>query len=136
MQLQAHIHGRTHPGSSRRARDMSDGKKFFLGDFEVDMVFSSDTRKNIAELLSRAAAMTYDALLTKANIEAIWKFWRQKPNNVLVPGHDLLMVLDDGLPRFFCEREASIPTWYAEDLKQATVISLMPNMHGAKAAAE
>ena len=50
---------------------MSDGKKFSLGDFEVDMVFSGNTRKNIAELLSRAADMTYDATLTKAPIEAI-----------------------------------------------------------------
>ena len=115
---------------------MSDGKKLSLGDFEVDMAVSGNTRKNIVELLSRAADMTYDALLTKATIEAIWKFWRQKPNNVLVPGHDLLMVLDDGLPRYFCEREASIPAWYVGDLKQTTVISLVPNMHGAKAATE
>ena len=26
--------------------------------------------------------------------------------------------------------------WYAEDFKQTTVISLVPKMHGAKAAAE
>ena len=115
---------------------MSDGKKFSLGGFEVDMVLSGNTRKNIAKLISRAADLTYDAPLTKAPIEAIWKFWRQKPNNVLVPGHDLPVVLDDGVPRYLCEREASIPAWYAEDLKQATVISLMPNRHGAKAAAE
>tara|TARA_Y100000766_G_C18664604_1_gene486884 strand:- start:166 stop:453 length:288 start_codon:yes stop_codon:yes gene_type:complete len=87
---------------------MSDGKKFSLGDFEVDMMLSGDTRKNRAELLSRAADMTYDATLTKATIEAIWKFWRRKPNNVLVPGHDLPIVLDDGVPRCLCEREASI----------------------------
>ena len=67
---------------------MSNGKKFYLGDFEVDMVFSGNTHKNIAELLLRAADMTYDATLSIAPIEAIWKFWRQKPNNVLVPGHD------------------------------------------------
>ena len=78
---------------------MSDGKKFSLGDFEVDMVFSGNTRKNIAELLSRAADMTYDATPTKASIEAIWKFWRQKPKNVLVLGHNLPVVLNDGVPR-------------------------------------
>ena len=97
---------------------MSDGKKLSLGDFEVDMVFSGNTRKNIAELLSRAADMTYDAMLTKAPIEAIWKFWRQEPNNVLEPGHDLPVVLDDGVPRNLCEREASILAWYAEDLNK------------------
>ena len=79
---------------------------------------------------------TYDATLTKTPIEAIWKFWRQEPNNVLEPGDYLPVVLDDGVPRYLCEGEASIPAWCAEDLKQATVISLMPNMHGAKAAAE
>ncbi len=115
---------------------MSDGKKLSLGDFEVEMAFSGNTRKNIVESLSRAADMTSDATLTKAPVEAIWKFWRQKPNNVLEPEHDLPVVLDDGVPRYLCEREASIPAWYAKDLKQATVISLMPNMHDAKAAAE
>ncbi len=34
---------------------MSDRKKFSLGDFEVDMLLSGDTRKNRAELLSRDA---------------------------------------------------------------------------------
>ena len=97
---------------------MSDGKKFSLGDFEVDMVFSDNTLKNIAELLSRAADMTCDATPTKATIEAIWKFWRQKPNNVLVPGHDLQVVLDDGVPRNLCERGASFLAWYAEDLNK------------------
>ena len=58
---------------------MSDGKKLSLGDFEVDMVFSGNTLKNLAELLSRAADMTDDATPTKEPIEAIWKFWRQKP---------------------------------------------------------
>ena len=52
---------------------MSDGKKFSLGGFEVDMVLSGNTRKNIAKLLSRAADLTHDAPLTKAPIEAIWK---------------------------------------------------------------
>ena len=115
---------------------MSNGKNLSLGDFEVDMAFSGNTRKNIVEPLSRAADMTCDATPTKAPIEAIWKFWRQKPNNVLLQGHDLPVILDDGVPRYLCEREASIPTWYTEDLKQTTVNSLVPNMHGAKTAAE
>ena len=71
---------------------MSDGKKLSLGDFEVDMAFSGNTRKNIVELLSRTADMTYDATLTKAPIKAVWKFWRQRPNNVLEPGHDQPLV--------------------------------------------
>ena len=82
------------------------------------MVFSVNNRTNIVELLSRAADMTYDAMLTKAPIEANWKVWQQKPNNVLVPGHDLPVVLDDGVPRNLCEREASILAWYAEDLNK------------------
>ena len=126
MKLPVNTHGRTHPGSSRRARDMSDEKKFSLGGFEVDMVLSGNTRKNIAKLISRAADLTYDAPLTKAPIEAIWKFCRQKPNNVLVPGPDLPVVLNDGVPRYLCEREASIPAWHAEDLKQT--ITLLKNI--------
>ena len=81
--------------------------------------------------------MTYDAGLTRATIESIWASWSKKPNSILVPGHDLPMVLDQGEPRYLCEREAGIRAWYDEGLDKTTVISLIPNTAvGAKAAAK
>ncbi len=91
-----------------------------------ELVFSGDACKNRAELLSRAADMSYDADATRAGIEAIWDFWRGRPGNVLVPGHDLPMVLEDGQPRYLGTREAAIRAWYGEDLNETTIISLVP----------
>ena len=110
-------------------------------------MFSGDTCKNPAKLLLKAADMTFYVGLTRATIEPIgliratiepiWASWSKKPNSILVPGHDLPMVLDQGEPRYLCEREAGIRAWYGEGLDETTVISLIPNTTaGAKAAAE
>lgn len=110
---------------------------FVLDAGERDVVFTGDACKNRAELLTRSADMTYDPAVTRASIEAIWGFWTRRPGGVLVPGHDLPMVLEDGVPRYLCEREAAIRAWYGEDLHETTVISLVPETgRAAKAAAE
>ena len=91
-----------------------------------DMVFSGDACKNRAELLSRAADMTFDADVSRDSIELIWRLWNAKPDSVLVPGHDLPMVLSAGEPRYLGEREAAIRAWYGKDLNQTTLYSLLP----------
>jgi N-acyl homoserine lactone hydrolase len=62
--------------------------------------------------------------VTRASIESIWKFWSRHPGSILVPGHDLPMVQDNGKVRYLGEREAAIKAWYSEDLNKTTVISL------------
>ena len=110
---------------------------FVLDTGEGDMIFTGDACKNRAELLSRAADMTYDAAATQATIEGIWALWSARPGNILVPGHDLPMVLEDGVPRYLGTREAAIRAWYAEDLNQTTIISLLPDNEAvARSAAE
>jgi N-acyl homoserine lactone hydrolase len=99
---------------------------FVLDGGERDIVFSGDACKNRAELLSRAADMTYDPDATRATIDDIWARWSRKPGNVLAPGHDLPMVLDEGEPRYLGQREAAIKAWYGEDLNQTTIVSLLP----------
>ncbi len=44
-----------------------------------DVVFTGDAAKNRAELLSRRADATYDAVASAASIERIWEFWRRRP---------------------------------------------------------
>ena len=100
---------------------------FVLDAGERDFVFTGDACKNRAELVSRAADMTYDTALTNASIGAIWSFWSRRPGSVLVPGHDLPMVQDAGKVRYLGKREAAIRAWYSEDLNQTTVISLVGN---------
>lgn len=97
-----------------------------------DVVFTGDACKNRAELMSRASDMTYDPALSRASIEAIWAFWSRRPGGILVPGHDLPMVQENGRPRYLGRQEAAIRAWYGEDLNETTVISLHPD--GAKAA--
>jgi glyoxylase-like metal-dependent hydrolase (beta-lactamase superfamily II) len=99
---------------------------FVLRGHDHDMVFTGDACKNRAELLSRATDMTYDAVLSNASIGGIWELWSDRAGSILVPGHDLPMVLENGAPRYLGEREAAIRAWYGEDLNETTVISLLP----------
>lgn len=98
---------------------------FVLDTGERDVVFTGDACKNRAELLSRAADMTYDKTVTRKSMDAIWSFWSRRPGGILVPGHDLPMVQEDGEVRYLGKREAAIRAWYGEDLNQTTVISLL-----------
>jgi N-acyl homoserine lactone hydrolase len=97
---------------------------FVLQAGERDVVFTGDACKNRAELVSRAADMTYDADVTRNSIESIWSFWSRQPDSILVPGHDLPMIQENGKVRYLGEREAAIKAWYSEDLNKTTVISL------------
>ena len=98
---------------------------FVLDAGERDIVFTGDACKNRAELVSRSADMTYDRDVTHASIEKIWSFWSRRPGSILVPGHDLPMVQEDGAVRYLGKREAAIRAWYSEDLNETTVISLL-----------
>lgn len=100
---------------------------FVLNAGERDIVFSGDTCKNRAELVSRAADMTYDKGVTRESIERIWSYWSRRPDSILVPGHDLPMVQENGAVRYLGKREAAIRAWYKEDLNQTTLISLLPD---------
>ncbi|NIO39835.1 MAG: MBL fold metallo-hydrolase [Burkholderiales bacterium] len=97
---------------------------FVLEAGERDVVFTGDACKNRAELVSRAADMTYDAEVTRASIETIWKFWSRRSDSILVPGHDLPMVQKDGRICYLGTREAAIRAWYNDELNKTTVISL------------
>lgn len=98
---------------------------FVLDTGERDVIFTGDACKNRAELLARAADMSYDATITRNSMEAIWSFWSRRPGGILVPGHDLPMVREDGEVRYLGKREAAIRAWYGDDLNQTTVISLL-----------
>jgi N-acyl homoserine lactone hydrolase len=94
---------------------------------ERDIVFTGDACKNRAELLSRSADMTYDAQVTQQSIETIWSLWAKRANSVMIPGHDLPMVLDGGQPRYLGRREAAIRAWYGEGLDETTVFTIDGN---------
>jgi N-acyl homoserine lactone hydrolase len=97
---------------------------FVLHADERDVIFAGDAAKNHAELVSCTTDMTYDAAVSKASIEAIWKLWHKRPGNILVPGHDVPMVLENGKPKYIDKREAAISAWYGDDMETTTLFKL------------
>lgn len=98
---------------------------FVLAGEDRDVIFTGDAAKNRAELLTRSADMTYDPNVTRATIERMWETWRRRPGTLLVPGHDLPMILDpDGDPIFVGIREAAITAWFDDDLETTTRFEL------------
>jgi len=97
---------------------------FVLSGREHDVIFTGDAAKNRAELISRTADMTYDPAISRASIERIRGLWRERPGTVLVPGHDMPMVLEKGEPKYIGERQAAISAWFGEDLESTTLFEL------------
>lgn len=97
---------------------------FVLAGATRDIIFTGDSAKNRAEILSRTADMTYDQSVSRRSIEGIWELWRKRPGTVLVPGHDVPMVLSDGEPKYLAPREGGIASWFGSTLDQTKVFSL------------
>jgi N-acyl homoserine lactone hydrolase len=51
--------------------------------------------------------------------------WRERPGTVVIPGHDLPMLQEDGVVRFIGKREAAIKAWYGDGMEQTTTIDLV-----------
>ena len=90
-----------------------------------DIVFTGDAAKNRAELVSGDTDMTYDAAVSAASIRMIWELWRERPGSVVIPGHDLPMLQEDGVTRYIGRREAAIRAWYGDDMEQTTTVDLV-----------
>ncbi|MBN8891112.1 MAG: MBL fold hydrolase [Acetobacteraceae bacterium SCN 69-10] len=97
---------------------------FLLEGDRHDLVFTGDAAKNRAEILSGDADMTYDPAISRRSIEAIRALWQRKPGTILVPGHDLPMVLEDGEPAYLGTRAAAVSSWFGEGLEQTTLFQL------------
>jgi N-acyl homoserine lactone hydrolase len=97
---------------------------YLLKGRDRDVIFTGDSAKNRAELIAREADMTYDPAVTRTTMEMIWSLWRQRPGTVLVPGHDLPMVLVDGQPTYLGQRDAAIVAWFGDDLEHTTRFEL------------
>ncbi|MGE4220642.1 MAG: MBL fold metallo-hydrolase [Alphaproteobacteria bacterium] len=89
-----------------------------------DVVFTGDAAKNRAELLVRAADLTMDPAESSRSIAKIWQFWEKRPDSILVPGHDIPMVLEGGQPKYLGKREAAITAWFDDELEKTTLFEL------------
>jgi glyoxylase-like metal-dependent hydrolase (beta-lactamase superfamily II) len=97
---------------------------YLLKGREHDVIFTGDAAKNRAELVCGRTDMTYDAAVSSATVAAIRMLWRKRPGNIVVPGHDIPMVLKDGRPEYLAKREAAIKAWFGDDLDTMTAIEL------------
>lgn len=91
---------------------------------ERDFIFTGDAAKNRAELISHETDMTYDGAISRRSIEMIWQMWRARPGTILVPGHDLPMVLEGDSPRYLGKRAAGIRAWFGKDMQSLTDFDL------------
>ena len=89
---------------------------FVLSGPTRELIFTGDAAKNRAELLSCTADLTVDQSLSRSSFERIWALWRRRPGTVLVPGHDVPMVLEADRPRYLDERHAAITAWFGDTL--------------------
>lgn len=97
---------------------------FVVNGADRDVIFTGDAAKNRTELVSRDTDMTYDAAVSRASIEMIWGLWRQKPGSILVPGHDLPMVQEQGVTSYLGTREAAITSWFGDAIETTTRFNL------------
>ena len=97
---------------------------FVLSTAARDVILTGDAAKNRTELVSRETDMTYDPAVSRASIDHIWSLWERRPETIVVPGHDLPMVLRDGHPTYLGEREAAIRAWMSDTLDQTTEFTL------------
>jgi N-acyl homoserine lactone hydrolase len=97
---------------------------YLLKGSDHDVIFTGDAAKNRAELLCGRTDMTYDPAVSSATVAAIRMLWRKRPGNIVVPGHDIPMVLKDGRPEYLARREAAIKAWFGDDLDTMTAIEL------------
>lgn len=101
---------------------------FYLTTADRDVVFSGDAAKNRAELLSGSADMSMDVAASERSIARIMQLWQRRPGNLLVPGHDVPMVLEDGQPRYIQGRRAGITAWFGDTLDETTLFELTPSI--------
>jgi hypothetical protein len=89
------------------------------------VLFTGDAAKNRAELLSHDVDATFDRTASRHTIDVIWSLWKQVPETLLIPGHDLSMRLDAaGRPQYVGARKAGMAAWFDESIELMTHIDL------------
>jgi hypothetical protein len=107
------------PQSSRRI-------DFIIAGEDQDAVLLQDAVKNRVELVSRRTDITYDPAVSRATVEMVWAICRERPGCLLIPGHDLPMVIENGVPRQIGHHGAGVKAWFGEELDDMTRIDLVP----------
>jgi glyoxylase-like metal-dependent hydrolase (beta-lactamase superfamily II) len=88
-------------------------------------IFASDCAKNRVELTTGETDMTLDAAQSAASIARLKAEWAARPGCVLMPGHDVPMVLGaDGMAQPMGHLAAGIDAWFGATLAEKTRFDL------------
>src|SRR5690606_32067210 len=99
---------------------------FVLQGDEHDVIFTGDAAKTRAELVSEKGEASLDHALSTESIREIWRRWRSRPGTMVVPGHDVPMVLRDGRASYLETHQAAVKAYFGDSLEDAVVIQLAP----------
>jgi glyoxylase-like metal-dependent hydrolase (beta-lactamase superfamily II) len=112
---------------ARLAPGHTPGHLIFLmaGDGQ-DCVLLQDAVKNRVELATRTTDMTYDPAVSRATIDMVWEICRTRPGCLLIPGHDLPLVVENGVARALGRHQAAIRAWFGDSLEAMTRFDLAP----------
>lgn len=98
---------------------------YYLRTPDRTVLWTGDAAKNRAELLGRAAGAGADREGQQASIASIWTAWRSTPGTILVPGHDVPMILNgSGEPSPVESRAAGLRAWLGSDEASVTHFDL------------
>ena len=89
-----------------------------------DCILLQDAVKNRVELNSGRTDMTYDPAISGATIAMVWELCRTRPGCLLIPGHDLPMRIENGIPRPIGRQRAGITAWFGDTLDDTTRFEL------------
>ncbi|HEY8614024.1 MAG TPA: MBL fold metallo-hydrolase, partial [Roseomonas sp.] len=97
----------------------------FVLEGEPPTIFSADVAKNRSELTTGRADMTLDAAAHADSIARLNAAWRAVPGTLLLPGHDLPLLLDEaGRMIAQGDRACSIDAWFGGTLDDVTHFDL------------
>jgi N-acyl homoserine lactone hydrolase len=97
---------------------------FVLTGPDRDVIFTGDSAKNRPELVSRVPDMSMNQAQHQATFALIWELWRKRPGNIVIPGHDVPMILKDDQPTFMTERvNAGVTAWFGDTIEQTKLFA-------------
>ncbi|PWK61280.1 MBL fold metallo-hydrolase [Aminobacter sp. AP02] len=97
---------------------------FVLVGEDRDLIFAQDAAKSRAELVSLTTDLTIDHAQSRATLENIWTLWKARDGTIVVPGHDLPLILEGGAVKTLGERQAAIVGFLGDSLEEQTHFSL------------
>jgi glyoxylase-like metal-dependent hydrolase (beta-lactamase superfamily II) len=96
------------------------------------VLFSGDAAKNRAELVSGDVGSTLDRSASRDSVRVILGLWRDRPDSLLIPGHDVPMRWTRTGPEYVGARTAQIQSWFSDDLDTPTPFDLTKQQEAGK----